>query len=353
VPDAWQGLLGGTFDTQAHTADDLNDFLHSANGRPVPPNMLHDEHMLSGGSVLWSGGTLFDANPYAMNGFLNMRRGDLAPAHIAFGFGEDSSTLVVRALSLLRDGYRSAQSSSWVRTLGARWAADAEAARVLYPQLDARRQRPPPSDWSCPFRAVAFVGGENASFAPLTPNPVEAELLYGYGGAHPLMAPTSAFERLGSYETTTGACFYPSSKDAPGTLRHKVDGTDASACSLAGVVATLAEVHAAPSPAIRCFATVSYFVGHFYLQGAWALSTVESNFDARCGDIVDAPDTGGELRSGESLPRAPGQSDECGLLHRVRPFLSRTNGRAGAVRPMPRLTTSDEVSTAFPKATPL
>ena len=314
----------------------------------MPPDLLYDEHMLSGGSVLWSGGTLFDANPYAMSGFLNMRRGDLAPAHMAFGFGEDGSTLVVRALSLLRDGYRSAKSPSWVRTLGARWAADAAAARVLYPQLGARGQRPPPSDWSCPFRAVAFVGGENASFAPLTPNPVEAELLYGYGGAHPLMAPTSAFERLGSYETTTGACFYPS-KDAPETktLRHPVDGTDASACSLAGVVATLAEVSAAYSPAIPlCSKQALTLWALLNLQEAWTLSTVESNFDKRCGDIVDAPDTGGELRSGESLPRAPGQSPECGLLHRVRPFLSRTNGRAGAVRPMRGRTTSDEVSAA-------
>ena len=76
------------------------------------------------------------------------------------------------------------------------------------------------------------------------------------------------------------------------------------------------------------------------------LSTVESSFDARCGDIVDTPDTGGELRSGEAMPPAPDQSPECGLLHRVRPFLSRTNGRAGAVRPMRGRTTSDEVSAA-------
>ena len=73
---------------------------------------------------------------------------------------------------------------------------------------------------------------------------------------------------------------------------------------------------------------------------------MESNFDTRCCDIVDTPDTGGELRSGETMPPAPDQSPECGLLHRVRPFLSRTNGRAGAVRAMRGLTTSDEVLAA-------
>ena len=216
-----QGLLGGVADAQTYDSDALNDFLHSPSGRGVSQALLYDESMLSGHSVLWSGGTLFDADPYKMSGFLNIPRCDLAPAHVAFGFGSNGATLVVRALSLLREGYArvpSTASPSWVQTLGARWKADVAAAELLYPQL--RGAHPPPSDWSCPFRAVAFVGGANASFAPLTPNPVEASLLYGRGGAHPFLAPSSAFALLDSYETTTGACFYP--LGGSGTLRYPV-----------------------------------------------------------------------------------------------------------------------------------
>ena len=45
---------------------------------------------------------------------------------------------------------------------------------------------------------------------------------------------------------------------------------------------------------------------------------------------------GGRLRSGETLPASNPPSPQCGLLPRVRPFLSRVAGTAGQVCTLPK-----------------
>ena len=305
-----QGLFGGMSELQAYSVAELDAWLHSPSGRPVAESSLYDEVLLSGTATLWGGGTLFDANPYMAHGFLRMPPADLHPAHVAFGFGPDSATLQVRALGLRRDRVGGGDPS-WVTLLDSEWSADLEDIRRLYPQLG------PPAhgtSWSCPFRVVAFVGGSHASFAPIVPNPIEAAILFNRSGVHPFIESRNVFDQLGTYETTNGACFYPANDTS--ALRRAVDSVDASACSLRGTVTALTEQE-------------------------WVLSSVESNFDTRCASVIDTPDMGGRLRSGETLPASNPPSPQCGLLPRVRPFLSRVAGTAGRVTSLP-LTTFDD-----------
>jgi hypothetical protein len=178
----------------------------------------------------------------------------------------------VRALSLLEGRSTPLGEPAWVSHLGEAWARDLVGIRRLYPQLNRSAVG---GGWSCPYRAVAFVGGSRTDFAPIVPNPIQAGLLYNRSGVHPLIASQSVFDQLGTYETTTGACFYPV---VGGKIQRPVHVPDASACSLQGVTHTL-------------------------MAQEWALSSVESSFDARCGSVIDTPDMGGTLRSGEV--RAP------------------------------------------------
>jgi len=138
--------------------------------------------------------------------------------------------------------------------------------------------------------------------------------MYGLGGAHPFIKSRSLSADVMQYNTTNGYCFYP--VDQAG-IKWSVSGVDSSPCSLLGSIRVL-QSH------------------------QWALSSVEEDFDTRCMDIMDAPQTQAQLRNDEnmSIPSTP--SKRCGILGRIRPFLARVSGDMGKVTAIPNMTTSSE-----------
>ena len=182
----------------------------------------------------------------------------------------------------------------------------------MYPQLVSNFTKA--SDWSCPIRVASFLGGTDPQFSPLTPNPISSATMYGLGGAHPFIKSRSLSADVMQYNTTNGYCFYP--VDQAG-IKWSVSGVDSSPCSLLGSIRVL-QSH------------------------QWALSSVEEDFDTRCMDIMDAPQTQAQLRNDEnmSIPSTP--SKRCGILGRIRPFLARVSGDMGKVTAIPNMTTSSE-----------
>jgi len=150
-------------------------------------------------------------------------------------------------------------------------------------------------------------------FSPQVPNPVISKKMFSHysncKGAHPLVQMRSARYKLKTYKTTNGYCFYES--DATRLTTENVPLEDSS--NPCGLKQTIWHLH----------------------DSTWALSRVMNHFRQRCNDIIDYPDLGGTLRSGEIMsdglgPDAAGR--KCGVLHRLSPFLMRTRGDVSKVR---------------------
>ena len=181
----------------------------------------------------------------------------------------------------------------------------------MYPQLVSNFTQA--SDWSCPIRVASFLGGTDPQFSPLTPNPISSATMYGLGGAHPFIRSRSLSDDIMQYNTTNGYCFYPVGQAG---RKWSVSGVDGSPCSLLGSI-------------------------HVLQSHQWALSSVEEDFNTRCMDIMDAPQTQAQLRSGETTTKRS-TNTKCGILGRIRPFLARVSGDMGQVNAIPNMTTSSE-----------
>jgi hypothetical protein len=288
-----QGMLGGALGTRAVSSDEL----HGDGVATVPGDFLV-QNLFDGG--LWSGMPLAQAGD-GRYGFLRMQRRHLHPAHIAFAVDASltGSPLVVAGIALLADQNPMEWNAKWTATLQARWAEDALLATALYPT--GRKN----DDWSCPLRAAAFWGSADEKFAPLMPHPPLMSLLYDRP-SHPFIAARSLAPDLVAYATTNGACFYSTPIGVPvGDAQHP--------CGLQGMLSALN-------------------------AGTASMSRVVDPFEGRCMSILDAPDAGGTLRSGETLPK---RNSRCAALHRLTPFQMRVRGDAGRIAPKDR-TTRDE-----------
>ena len=351
-----QGLLGGS-SSRAVTPDEL----HGAGGVPTIDDdfLVQDLYTLpssagggasaGGGGALWAGSTLAQARVTGREryAFLRVARDRLQPAHVAFATADptlappaggsarvpdDSASrsgapLLVARVALLpyASGASGASgaaafpaaavvSPSWPAGLADAWAADAAWIAALYPSApQGQTSAAPPQaaaqeeDWRCPLRVAAFWGGRSATFAPVVPAPPRAARLYpGLGGAHLLIAARRVRDALAPYQTSNGGCFY----DTTASPRASVPvGDPTHPCGLQGLLRNLQGGYDAPS-------------------------RVVDPFSARCNAVIDTPDLGAPLRSGETLaPQAPLQAaqTQCGVLHRLTPFRLRTRGDAGAV----------------------
>ena len=303
-----QGVLGGAPGAPVTTAQ-----LHALQGILLSASSAAPQTLLSS-APLWTG--------EQGQGFLSMPRHALHPAHVAFGLDSSLTSLpfVVQAISLLPQG--GAGPATWARDLPLQWETELTLALSaqqpksilnLYPQLDPNA-KPPAPDWSCPYRKLVFWGSSTPGFGPVTPNPVVASKLYGLGGVHPFILPEGPYAHMADYISSNGICFYR--QDASTWPLLDVSDIE-SPCSLRGMLSLLVtEEEAAVS--------------------------VQEAFAKRCNDIIDSPDVGGSLRSGETLQPASDLLAECGLLARLTPALVATRGDTAPVAPAPQLNTSSE-----------
>jgi hypothetical protein len=313
------GLLGGHQGNGPVTRTEL----HAEAGVPLPSSAAASKPHgwlsdMSRDGNLWAG-----ALPMDDAFLLAMPRDRLHPAHVAFGLDTSLTTLPlkVQGLGLLFGSPSSVggrqPSAAWVQTLPLRVRAELQTARILelYPQLQQRTGAAAAAataaavDWSCPIRKLVFWGSKTEGFGPITPNPVVAALLYpNLTGVHPLIEPEGPYARRADYVTPNGVCYYR--KDASTRPVLDVASNVESQCSLLGMLKRLASA----------------------AGGTEVPLTIQEPFQGRCNDIIDAPDAGGRLRSGETLPPALDLRAECGLLHRLRPALIRVKGDAVPVR---------------------
>ena len=327
-----QGLLGGVSKAGGGPVSATN--LHSNQGVPsaAASSMLHAEELMDAFSeslqvVLWAGQKLPPANSDIP--FLRMRRSVLHPAHIAFGLDASVTALplIIQAIALLPTTKPQNADASWVLDLKRQWKSELYSAiegnpevkgiYSLYPQLDAGRDNSSNSqpagrgDWSCPFRKFVFLAGNDNAFGPLIPNPVAAQAIYGMGGVHPFIKTQGPYTHLAPYFTVNGACFY---REDPNTW-PKIPVEDIeNQCGLRGML-------------------------HLLVNQQESLTSVQESFAGRCNDIIDVPDVGGDLRSGETLAPLPNMQTSCGVLHRITPALVSTKGDKGTVRQRMKLTT--------------
>ncbi len=119
---------------------------------------------------------------------------------------------------------------------------------------------------------------------------------------HPLIEAEGPYAHRADYYTPNGFCYYR------GTERPELEvGTNIeSQCGLLGTLQRLSTGQ--PTPI-----------------------TIQEPFEGRCNDIIDVPDVGGQLRSGETLPPARDLSADCGLLHRLSPALVSVEGDSAEV----------------------
>ena len=301
-----QGLLGGgAGDVSIDTAD-----LHGP-GIPVKASDFVLQSLLDvNDNGLWTGKTMLNVAQNEKYGFLRMPREHLHPAHIAFGsdFGSTGAPLVMRAVALLPYGqgekFGGVVGADWVASLKQQWATDTAWIATLYPE-GVRRNH-----WSCPLRAVAFWGGESATFAPISPDPLLTRTLFQQR-AHPFIRAKGLRDALTKYETSNGACFYQKQ-----SARAQIPITDAdNQCGLQGMVRGLN-------------------------GGVHVLSRIVNHFSDRCNRVIDSPPNA-ELRSGEHLPSFEGENAECDVLHRLTPFLMRTKGDGGPIKVLSSNTRSE------------
>lgn len=314
---AHHGMLGGL--SEAGAASVSTEGLHSYQGveqtqqRPAEEMMHHsDMKREEEQPLLWSGQKLPSTSQAIP--FLRMRREFLHPAHIAFGLDVSSSSLplILKSIALLPGELpqASALQSSWVMDLQRQWKYELKigieggnpSILAMYPQLNPLTRKEE-GDWSCPIRKFAFLAGNDPSFGPLTPNPVAAQSIYALQGVHPLIKTQGPYKNLAPYFTTNGACFYR--EDPSSWPQLRLDDAE-NQCSLRAMLQLLVN------------------------QGE-SLTSIQESFGSRCNDIIDVPDVGGSMRSGETLPPSKDQKAACGLLHRVTPALIATKGNRGSV----------------------
>lgn len=324
-----RGLLGGYQGTPVTTEQ-----LHSDQG--VQPNtqqgsaaqVLLDTTSTTATSTstnLWAGET---QNAKLGAFALAMPRDRLHPAHVSFGLDTalSSMPLQVQSMHLLPSMSEAVMSTrpvtSWVPNLHLRWLAELEEHSVLelYPQLlPESRQDEAGSSWSCPIRKLVFWGSTTEGFGPITPNPVVAAQLYpNLTGIHPFIEPQGPYPRRADYYTPNGFCYYQTNSSSSSMPVIEVGSNIESQCSLLGTMRLL-------------------------LSNAEVPITIQEPFQSRCNDIIDTPDAGGRLRSGETLEPAADLNAHCGLLHRLTPAIMSVQGDAVPVRPSAAgLTTASE-----------
>jgi hypothetical protein len=300
------GILGGRQGTPVTAIQ-----LHARSGIPVsapPPQTLYDDE----DGLLWTGSTSDSAF------LLAMPRNTLHPAHIAFGLNRElgNRPFQVQGLALLPHPSppRPFPAPSWAKQLPLQWRKAQATLNRLYPQLQEEATSNSTGDWSCPIRSLVFWGSSTPGFGPITPSPVVAARLYNLSGVHPLIEPEGPYPHVADYYTPNGVCFYRQDS----ATWPKLDVADReSPCGLRGTLHMLATATEAPI-------------------------TIQEPFATRCNDIIDAPNAGGRLRSGEQLPPAPDQMQACGLLHRLTPALIATRGDSASIQREPALTTHSE-----------
>jgi len=323
--------LGGASESRSVTADELH-------GSGVTTSeidfLIQDMYGFDGnGAGLWQGNTLKqepESTTQSKYAFLRMDQMQMHPAHIAFHLDPALTNAPLTIARILLNPYYKNEnfpdintvSQKWTGTLRIQWARDVAIAQSLYPQLiESKPQQTTTAIvdlWSCPLRATAFWGAARPEFSPLVPNPLLTNAIYGLGGAHPLISIHSAAYTLDEYLTSNGNCFYqsPSSSDIV-----RIDINDVqNSCGLQGMLKILQDETPTPSKVLNHFTT-------------------------RCNRIIDTPDLGAPLRSGETMmpaTKTTASNEKCGVLHRLTPFLLRTRGNAGQISEIPGSTTSDE-----------
>ena len=314
-----QGVLGGVYKGQKVTATQM----HSASGvansawgaaQTLLPYVQQGENLfdnLQSTSSIWSGAQ--------GSHFLSMPRSHLHPAHIVFGLDATLSSmpLMIQGISLLPSSFGSPSPplASWASSLHLQWLDELKGTVWnLYPQLLPSSAAG--ADWSCPIRKLVFWGSvpSASSFGPITPNPVVSALLFNLSGAHPFFLPSGPYPNLAEYFTPNGGCFY---RKDPSTWPRLQVGDMESPCSLRGIL-------------------------HLLESGEEAGISIQEPFADRCNDIIDTPDVGGTLRSGEQLPPSQDLLPQCGLLPRLTPALISTKGDTAPILPSTVLNTSLE-----------
>ena len=313
-----QGLLGGyvgssVSTTVLHATEGTGVLLQGTGGQTLVDYSSDFTQSLgiTLNNPLWSGGL-------DKGSLLSMPRNHIHPAHIAFGLDATmgSMPLKTQQIALLPRpaSWSNLPSSSWAQNLKEEWLSELGTISKLYPQL-AKRQSQNAQDWSCPIRSLVFWGSSTPSFGPVTPNPVVASLLYNLSGVHPFIKPQGPYAYRADYYTTNGICYYR--YDASASWIQIPLSDIESPCSLRGMLSVLETETEAPV-------------------------SVQENFATRCNDIIDTPDAGGPLRSGETLEPAADQVKECGLLNRLTPALISTRADTASVARSPTLNTSSE-----------
>lgn len=323
-----QGIFGGLNgrDLNGRVSDDV---FYSHSGVSINrEDVLIQEMYSDTANGLWMGNSLFEETRIDSRekaAFLQMDRKKMYPGHIAFGIDKtkSNSPLVLKSMALLPYDYdqtkmpaQLSEPKRWLKRLFLDCSQEIRQARKIYPQaiwnpLEKNNQA---GHWSCPFRLYSFWGDSGDDlFSPQVPNPVISKKMFSHysncKGAHPLVQMRSARYKLKTYKTTNGYCFYES--DATRLTTENVPLEDSS--NPCGLKQTIWHLH----------------------DSTWALSRVMNHFRQRCNDIIDYPDLGGTLRSGEIMsdglgPDAAGR--KCGVLHRLSPFLMRTRGDVSKVR---------------------
>lgn len=317
------GLLGGESALGAIpvTSSDMHSKEGSRSSIDSKPQQLIESYIdpqTESYSSLWSGQKVPSSTTTIP--FLKMGREFIHPAHIAFGLDSSmpSLPLVIKGVALLpynNNGRKFPDvDAKWVQNLKSQWFSelhvgiednpDIKSITFLYPQLDPMYIKKVEGDWSCPIRKYAFIAGGDNIFGPLTPNPVSAHAIYGMGGVHPFIKAQGPYPYLAPYFTVNGACFFR--KDPTLWPQISIDDIE-NQCGLRGMLSLLG-------------------------SQIESLMSVQESFGSRCNDIIDVPDVGGKLRSGETLDPIPGLKQDCGILHRITPALISTKGNKGAVK---------------------
>jgi hypothetical protein len=315
-----QGLFGDASASQTVSFEQL----HARGGVGTQPAefLIQDMYGADGqGNGLWTGRTLQQEQRTGNEryAFLRLDPEQMHPAHIAFSTADATHTgapLLMMGVALRAD--RTPGNNAWIATLEEAIRADAAWLPRLYPQLLRLEDGARSDDWTCPLRVMAFWGGTREDFAPVVPSPPLAQMLYGRGGAHPLIRSRRARDMLRPYRTTNGACFYLtpySGQDAVGVL------TDAThPCGLHGLLRLLQSGDYAPS----------------------LVMNVPSGISNRPPSLLDTPDFYATLRSGETLVVDDDDAAPVGALPRLSPFLMRIRADGGRVAVSSTLTTRSE-----------
>jgi hypothetical protein len=309
----FQGIFGGT--SKFPQTVSMEEF-HSESGFSIGIQDMLIQSMYGNWDVLdfenigqnlenglWNGNTLLEEGNSRQNyAFLKMERRDLHPAHLAFSFdlSRTNNPLVVSGIRLLpynkEETLGNAQDSEegWLNRLKSKWLKDIQLFESVYPNSNKRGK----NHWSCPYRLFSFWGNPSSdTFSPHIPNPLLSKIIFPeLKGAHPLVKLKSIKSFVGVYKTTNGLCFYEKTD-----INHVAIGDTVHPCGLYKMIEHLVKGNYFPSKVMN----------HFYL---------------RCNDIMDYPGFEASLHNGEKSNDPNyliSTNDQCGLLHRLTPFLAR------------------------------